>query len=164
MHLKTEEHFFHDAYLTELTTLRDRLKAGLSGATPEMGTEPETTVSELADRIKALKAAHTIEATPERLGIRQTSAEEPVTSRIRRRTGIRPASNAATDADAAASRAEPSQSPESSGHAIFEDDTLPGTPSRNGSTLRGSFITPATTYQERVAAQKPCKVRQITSY
>ena len=31
-----------EAYLTELTVLRDRLKAGLSGAAPETGTEPVT--------------------------------------------------------------------------------------------------------------------------
>lgn len=36
-------------------------------------------------QIKALKAAHTIEATPERIGKRRGSAEEPVTARIRRR-------------------------------------------------------------------------------
>ena len=44
--------------------LRDRLKAGLCrSATPEPGTTP---VAELAERIKALKAAHTIDAAPER--------------------------------------------------------------------------------------------------
>ena len=32
--------FAHDAYLAELTGLRDQLKAGLSQATPEPGTEP----------------------------------------------------------------------------------------------------------------------------
>ena len=53
--------FAHDAYLAELTGLRDQLKAGLSQATPEPGTPP---VAELAERIKALKAAHTIDAAP----------------------------------------------------------------------------------------------------
>jgi hypothetical protein len=43
------------------------------------------TVSELATRIKALKAAHTIEGVPQRIGKRRLSAEEPVTARIRRR-------------------------------------------------------------------------------
>ena len=32
--------FAHDAYLRELTGLRDQLKAGLSGATPEPGADP----------------------------------------------------------------------------------------------------------------------------
>ncbi|MGA8614353.1 MAG: helicase, partial [Xanthobacteraceae bacterium] len=76
--------FPHDAYLTELTGLRDQLKIGLSGAVPEQGGEAPT-VAELAERIKTLKAAHTIEAAPPRTGKRRASAEEPVTARIRRR-------------------------------------------------------------------------------
>ena len=75
----------HDAYLAELTGLRDQLKAGLSQATPEPGTEP-VPVAELAERIKSLKAAHTIDAAPERTAPRRIAAEEPVTARIRRRT------------------------------------------------------------------------------
>jgi hypothetical protein len=39
----------------------------------------------LADRIKALKSATTVEATAERVGKRSISAEEPVSTRIRRR-------------------------------------------------------------------------------
>ena len=55
------------------------------------GDEGKATASELAERIKALKAANTIEATPERVGKRCTSAaEEPVTARIRRRTTMAP--------------------------------------------------------------------------
>ena len=82
--------FPHDAYRAELTGLRDRLKAGLSQTTPEPGTEA-LPVAELADRIKALKAAHTIDAPPERTAARRIAAEEPVTARIRRRTGSAPA-------------------------------------------------------------------------
>jgi hypothetical protein len=74
--------FEHAVYLDQLTALRDRLKAGLSGAERKEG---EPTVAELAERIKALRAGNTVEATPERTGKRQVSAEEPVTSRIRRR-------------------------------------------------------------------------------
>jgi hypothetical protein len=77
--------FDHDAVLSELTSLRDHLKACLSGTKPEEGTEPRANVSELAERIKALKAANTVEAPPERAGRRRSSAEEPVTTRIRRR-------------------------------------------------------------------------------
>ena len=79
--------FPHDAYLAELTGLRDRLKAGLSRATPEPGTEP-VPIAELAGRIAALKAAHTIDATPERAVARRIAAEQPVTSRIRLRTAV----------------------------------------------------------------------------
>ena len=74
--------FAHDAYLAELTHLRDQLKAGLSQATPEPDAPP---VAELAERIKSLKAAHTIDAAPERTAPRRIAAEEPVTARIRRR-------------------------------------------------------------------------------
>ena len=50
--------FLHDTYLAELTTLRDQLKAGLSGAAQEPGKEDGPSVSELTERIKALKAAN----------------------------------------------------------------------------------------------------------
>ena len=74
--------FEHAEYLDQLASLRDRLKAGLSGAERKEG---EPTVAELAERIKALRASNTVEAAPERTGKRQVSAEEPVTARIRRR-------------------------------------------------------------------------------
>jgi N12 class adenine-specific DNA methylase len=80
--------FPHDAYLSELTTLRDLLKIGLSGTNPEPGTEPQLGPSDLADRIKAVKVANTIEAAPGRAVKRSSTAEEPVTARIRRRTGL----------------------------------------------------------------------------
>jgi N12 class adenine-specific DNA methylase len=73
--------FAHDAYQAELTSARDQLKVGLSQATPEPGTPP---VAELAERIKSLKSAHTIDAAPERTAPQRIAAEEPVTARIRR--------------------------------------------------------------------------------
>ncbi|HEX4607018.1 MAG TPA: hypothetical protein VH092_02320, partial [Urbifossiella sp.] len=54
--------FPHTAYLDELTALRDRLKAALSG-TPAEG---EPTAGELAERIKQLRASHQVEAAPSR--------------------------------------------------------------------------------------------------
>ncbi len=77
--------FPHDSYLSELTGLRDQLKAGLSATAHVQCDEPGPSIPELAERIKALKAAHTIEATPQRARPKQSSAEEPVTTRIRRR-------------------------------------------------------------------------------
>ncbi|HLW68692.1 MAG TPA: helicase-related protein, partial [Gemmataceae bacterium] len=77
--------FQHEAYLSELIDLRDQLKAGLSAIGYEPGTEAGPSASELAEKIKALKAANTIEATPQRVRQKQSSAEEPVTARIRRR-------------------------------------------------------------------------------
>jgi len=78
--------FSHDSYLSQLTELRDRLKASLSSTNAGADDEKQPNASELAEEIKALKSAHTIEATPLRLGNRHVSAEEPVTARIRRRT------------------------------------------------------------------------------
>jgi N12 class adenine-specific DNA methylase len=85
--------FPHDAYLSELTALRDKLKAGLASPQPtgegglsghaDDGKGPN--VSELAERIKSLRSAHTIEAAPERPARRRAEAEEPVTARIRKR-------------------------------------------------------------------------------
>jgi hypothetical protein len=84
--------FPHDTYLSELTTLRDLLKAGLSGIPAEPGTEPQLGVAEIAERIKTLQAVHSVEATPQRVRQKHASAEEPVTARIRRRTeGLGPA-------------------------------------------------------------------------
>ena len=77
--------FLHSGYLDQLAALRDQLKAGLSGAASQEG---EPTVSELAEQINALRAAHTVEAPAERSGTRRIAAEEPVTARIRRRAGI----------------------------------------------------------------------------
>ncbi len=42
-------------------------------------------MSELAEKIKTLKAAHNVEATPQRIRQKQLTAEEPVTARIRKR-------------------------------------------------------------------------------
>ncbi len=78
--------FAHDAYVTELTGLRDQLKAALAQATPEPGVET-LPPAELAERIKSLKSAHSIEPAPERTAARRSgAAEEPVTARIRRQT------------------------------------------------------------------------------
>ncbi|MBX9580303.1 MAG: DEAD/DEAH box helicase family protein [Gemmataceae bacterium] len=77
--------FAHEGYLASLTDLRDQLKAGLSaGGQPADGGDGSDAV-ELADRIKALKAANAIEAAPQRGGQTQATAEEPITARIRRR-------------------------------------------------------------------------------
>ena len=75
--------FPNEAYLSELTGLRDQLKARIS-ATSHQTDESGPTVSELADRIKALKTANTIDATPPRVQRKHATAEEPVTARIRR--------------------------------------------------------------------------------
>ena len=83
--------FQHDAYLAELTGLRDQLKDGLSGKTPDGNSGPG--VSDLADQIKSLKAGHSVDAAPQRVRQQHSTAEEPVTARIRRRTGATPVPN-----------------------------------------------------------------------
>jgi N12 class adenine-specific DNA methylase len=80
--------FPHADYLDQLAALRDQLKAGLSGAAPQEG---EPSVAELAEQIKGLQAANTVEATPQRTATRKVAAEEPVTARIRRRSESLPA-------------------------------------------------------------------------
>ena len=77
--------FPHEAYLSELTNLRDQLKAGLSAGNHEPEDQKGPSVSELASRIKDVKAANTIEAAPQRVQRKQAAAEEPITARIRRR-------------------------------------------------------------------------------
>ncbi len=108
--------FLHDTYLSELTSLRDQLKAGLSGTAQVLGDEEGPSVSALAERIKALKAGHTVESTPERSIKRATSAEEPVTARIRRRAETLPAAVSGTEAEAVV-RAVATLSPESTGNS-----------------------------------------------
>jgi N12 class adenine-specific DNA methylase/trans-aconitate methyltransferase len=125
--------FLHDAYLSELTTLRDQLKSGLSGATPEPGSDAGPSAYELAERIKALKAAHSIEATPQRVRQKQSTAEEPVTARIRRRTEAIPASDAPIVPQAGAPT---------------------GTPSDQAGMDQNSSTTSQTPFQERIAIER----------
>jgi hypothetical protein len=82
---RLDQPFANDAYLSELTALRDSLRASLSGGPAAIGSQLPST-SDLAGQIKALKAAHTVEAVPQRSRKSHRSAEEPVTARIRRRT------------------------------------------------------------------------------
>ena len=102
--------FAHDAYLIELAGLRDQLKAALSESRPESGTVPPA--AELAERIQALKAAHSIEPAPVRAAKRrEPAAETPVTSRIRERTGSPPGPEPEADQASAAVRLSPPPEP-----------------------------------------------------
>jgi hypothetical protein len=78
--------FAHTAYLEELTGLRHQLEAALSHPAQE---EPEgslLTVGALVERLKALQAAHTLDAVPPRSAPRNTATvEEAITTRIRQR-------------------------------------------------------------------------------
>ncbi|HEX3998800.1 MAG TPA: hypothetical protein VHX65_09645, partial [Pirellulales bacterium] len=97
--------FQHDTYLSELTNLRDQLKSGLSATAQMQGDKAKPTVSELAERIKSLKAANSIEPTPQRVRQKQSSAEEPATARIRRRTEVVHAADQPVESDAVSGEA-----------------------------------------------------------
>ncbi len=80
--------FAHDAYLAELTGLRDQLKAGLSQATPEPGADPLPPVAETGRADQGAESRpHHRRRTRSGRHRRRIAAEEPVTARIRRRTG-----------------------------------------------------------------------------
>jgi len=150
--------FVHEAYLNEVNELRGRLKAALSGATPEPK-EGVTPTRELAERFKALRAAHTIEPAPQRHGTRTAMmADEPVTTRIRTRTGKNRAS--APDEEPEPSAIETSTAPTASNPP---DDpvstptiTLPpdATPSDDS----------ASPQWQTVARQKPRHERQMSIF
>jgi N12 class adenine-specific DNA methylase len=127
--------FLHDAYLSELTSLRDQLKAGLSGAAnqPESGEGPS--ISELAEKIKALKASHTIEATPQRVRQKHSTAEEPVTARIRRRKESVPSSN----------------------HAFAPDPSTEKGESYESGSRASLYVKPQTMFQDRIATERKSK-------
>jgi len=91
--------FTLEAYLCELTSLRDQLKSGLSASSQESGNEKGPSATELAEKIKALKATNSIEAAPQRVRHKQATAEEPITARIRRRAESLPVSDSATEAN-----------------------------------------------------------------
>ena len=128
--------FLLDAYLSELATLRDQLKAAALGCWAQMqDDEAGPSVAELAEKIKALKAANTIEATPQRARQKQSTAEEPVTARIRRRTEAAHAADPAIQPDAAA----PARA------------TMPPASAENSSGK------PQMTFQERIAMERQRK-------
>jgi hypothetical protein len=78
--------FAHTAYLEELTGLRHQLEAALSSTAPEGADASLPTVGAIVERLKALKAAHTLDATPQRSAPRSTATvEEAITTRIRQR-------------------------------------------------------------------------------
>jgi N12 class adenine-specific DNA methylase len=88
---RLDKAFPHEEYLSKLTELRDKLKRKLSALSDESGEQQEPRGTKLAERIKALMAANTIEATPQRSQRQQSTAEEPITARIRRRAEQRSA-------------------------------------------------------------------------
>ena len=115
------------------------------------------TVSELADRIKTLKAAHGAataarEATPERTAPQQVRGEEPVTARIRRRAEAMPATEPAMEPEASAS--PPATSP-------LSESAAPALPAPLTPDLPAP---PETTHQHRAAISRRRKERQLIMF
>jgi N12 class adenine-specific DNA methylase len=92
--------FAHEAYLAELSDVRDQLKVGLSASSHESADESRLSTAELTLKIKSLKAANSIEATPQRARQKHLSGAEPVTARIRRRTESTTVANSTAETDA----------------------------------------------------------------
>jgi hypothetical protein len=156
--------FAHGAYLAELTTLRDQLKAGLSGATPESGADALPPAAETAERIKALKSAHTIEPAPQRLSARSAAtAEEPVTTRIRRLTGFVPAIESSAEATPAASPAEiPSTDVTTPAHR--EEPTPLAVIHPFPETMPTAPAVPQTAYRQHVGLTRRQNDRQLSLF
>jgi hypothetical protein len=78
--------FVHATYLEALMDLRNQLEAALSSTAQEGAEVSRPTVGALVERIKALQAAHTLDAAPERAASRPTATvAEAITTRIRQR-------------------------------------------------------------------------------
>jgi hypothetical protein len=78
--------FAHAGYLAALTDLRNQLEAALSRPAQDGAEASLPPVGALVERLKALHAAHTLEAAPERAAPRRTvTVEEAITTRIRQR-------------------------------------------------------------------------------
>jgi hypothetical protein len=85
---RIDQPFPHHGYLDQLTTLRDELRASLSGKTP--GDEDDTSVGRdtsftVAAEIKSLIAGQSFDRSAERTSSRTVAGVEPVTAQIRRR-------------------------------------------------------------------------------
>lgn len=99
--------FPHGAYRTELTELRNQLKAALTHAA-ERGTD----IPAFAERIKTLTASQSIEAAPERPTPPATAtAAEPVTTRLLHRVRESPPPEPVEQPSAPVTMAEPLQRP-----------------------------------------------------
>ena len=153
--------FPHDTYLTELTALRDQLKAGLSATAPDPNAEPGPSVAEIAERIKSLKAGNTIEAAPQRVGKRQSFGEEPVTARLRRRKQAPPASEPAITPELPQSPKDTSLAADFSTVVVPEPITFPATPSHNTGTIPDVSIKPAKHFHDYVATRRQRKFEQL---
>jgi len=155
--------FPHEDYRSQLTALRDQLKVMLSAAAPEPGDDAPK-ASDIAQQIKALESTHTIEPTPQRTAKRRASAEEPVTSRIRRRAESLPASGPTTEPDAVTSTPATAPAAEPAAPATPEPILPPANPREPAIGFADSLIKPAASHREQIARSRQPKARQLTMF
>ncbi|HEX4053857.1 MAG TPA: DEAD/DEAH box helicase family protein [Tepidisphaeraceae bacterium] len=154
--------FTHEGYLSELTGLRDQLKAGLSESHQKEGKEAGRTITELAGRIKSIKAAHTVAAAPERVRHTHSSAEEPITARIRRRTETRPVSDHVPEPDAVVPTTATSLEPEFA--SLPNSGGLsPEIPADDASMNKDCVMRRELTFQERIAKSRRIREDDATA-
>ncbi len=156
--------FAHDAYLTQLTSLRDQLKSGLSAPPVQENAEGEPSVADLAEQIKALKAATTIEAAPQRTGKRRSSAEEPVTARIRKRMPAAPAPDQAADADAVAVPPEAPTAPKAIVIPMHTNGAPQDAVPTRATTAQDAPERPEEDFHTRRATSRPRKALQLSLF
>jgi N12 class adenine-specific DNA methylase/predicted RNA methylase len=151
--------FAHDAYMVELSQLREQLKSSLSGMAPEPGAERLPPVAELADRVKALTSAHSIEPAPQRQAARKArAAEEPVTTRIRQRIGTLPVPAPTVEPALPAAPTEALPLPASADPVAL---TLLEFPVARPGAAEQHSARPKTPYRDRVASGAP---RQLSLF
>ena len=146
--------FTHDAYLSELTSLRNQLKAKLSAhAGHQTDKEEGPSTSELAEKIKLLKSANSIEATPQRPRQIHSSAEEPITTRIRRRTGTTDDSgtSAMSGGFASSGNTEGTSAPTS---PTGTEQSKPSAPANGQTEATPESSAKPLTFQERLARER----------
>jgi N12 class adenine-specific DNA methylase len=148
--------FPHEAYFAELVSLRDQLKESLAAApAPEDTSRPSA--AEIAERIKRLKAAHTIEAAPRRTAERRAAtAEDPVTARLRRRIGVETATVPKPDTDP-----RPADTPPSPTSA----EKAPEPTRREGGETKTRLDPPSQVgFREKISRDKRKRPRQQTLF
>ena len=153
--------FAHDAYLAELTGFtRPAQGRTVAGDARAAGTPP---VAELAERIKSLKAAHTIDAAPERTAPRRIAAEEPVTARIRRRTESMPAIE--PPAEPETSPATPVEIlPVEAAPAVSHEEPTPQAVIHPFLELPSALPRPQPAYRQQVARSRRQNDRQMSLF
>ncbi len=133
-----------DAGARAVLNALDRLTGGYKAQAATAGLPA---AYEIADRIKTLKAAHSIEPAPQRPATPHTAAaEDPVTARIRRRIDLPAAYEPAVEPERPASPAitEP---------VLLRLDAAVPAPAK-----------PKPTYQDRVTRSNPGKARQMSLF